>query len=73
MELTAISSQAISKKLKSIELPWQGKKRTADIYVPPNLPESSPMVLMLHVHHSRVADLVVPDLLTTEPSLPVRA
>jgi transglutaminase-like putative cysteine protease len=31
------------------------------------------MVLMLNVHHSRVADIVVPDLLTTDPVLPVHA
>jgi transglutaminase-like putative cysteine protease len=31
------------------------------------------MLLMLHVHHSRVGDIVVPDQLTTDPPLPVRA
>ena len=35
--------------------------------------QPTPMVLMLHVHHSRVADIVVPDLLMTEPALPVHA
>jgi transglutaminase-like putative cysteine protease len=35
--------------------------------------QPTPMVLMLHVHHSRVADLVVPDHLITEPALPVHA
>jgi transglutaminase-like putative cysteine protease len=35
--------------------------------------QPTPMVLMLHVHHSRVADLIVPDLLMTEPALPVHA
>ncbi len=35
--------------------------------------QPTPMVLMLHVHHSRVADLVVPDHLVTEPALPVHA
>ena len=33
--------------------------------------QPTPMVLMLHVHHSRVADIVVPDHLMTEPALPV--
>src|SRR6202046_4869978 len=35
--------------------------------------QPTPMVLMLHVHHSRVADIVVPDHLVTEPALPVHA
>jgi transglutaminase-like putative cysteine protease len=30
------------------------------------------MLLMLNVHHSRVPDLVVPDLVTTDPVVPVR-
>jgi transglutaminase-like putative cysteine protease len=33
--------------------------------------QPTPMVLMLHVHHSRVADMAVPDHLVTEPALPV--
>ncbi len=32
-----------------------------------DLPGPTPMLLMLHIHPSRVADLVVPDLLITEP------
>ena len=35
--------------------------------------QPTPMVLMLNVHHSRVSDIVVPDLLTTEPTLPIHA
>jgi transglutaminase-like putative cysteine protease len=35
--------------------------------------QPTPMVLMLHVHHSRVDDLVVPDHLVTEPVVPVHA
>jgi transglutaminase-like putative cysteine protease len=31
------------------------------------------MLLMLNVHHSRVADIVVPDQLTTHPAIPIRA
>jgi transglutaminase-like putative cysteine protease len=34
-------------------------------------PQPVPMIMMLHVHHSRAADLEVPDLLRTEPGLPV--
>src|SRR3954453_17825574 len=34
-------------------------------------PQPTPMVLMLNVHHSRAADIVVPDHLTTDPALPV--
>jgi transglutaminase-like putative cysteine protease len=36
-------------------------------------PQPTPMVLMLTVHHSRTADLVVPDRLVCDPSIPVRA
>src|SRR5450631_3914629 len=32
---------------------------------------STPIILVLNVHDSRVSDLVVPDRLTTEPALPV--
>nr|WP_294529371.1 transglutaminase family protein [uncultured Rhodopila sp.] len=35
--------------------------------------QPTPMVLMLHVHHSRAPDLVVPDHLVTDPFVPVRA
>ena len=34
-------------------------------------PQPTPMVLMLHVHHSRVSDLVMPDHLITTPALDV--
>jgi transglutaminase-like putative cysteine protease len=36
-----------------------------------NFPQPTPMILVVNVHHSRAADLVVPDLLTTEPPVPV--
>jgi transglutaminase-like putative cysteine protease len=36
-------------------------------------PQPTPMVLMLNVHHSRVADIVIPDQLTTEPAIPIHA
>lgn len=35
------------------------------------LPKPTPMVLMLNVHYSRVADLVSPDHVRTSPALPV--
>jgi transglutaminase-like putative cysteine protease len=35
-------------------------------------PQPTPMLLMLNIHHSRVADIVVPDHLVTNPSLAVR-
>ncbi len=36
-------------------------------------PQPTPMLLALHVHYTRVADLIVPDHLITTPSLPVRS
>jgi transglutaminase-like putative cysteine protease len=36
-------------------------------------PQPTPMILMLHVHFSRVSDLVIPDHLRTDPALPIRA
>jgi transglutaminase-like putative cysteine protease len=35
-------------------------------------PQPTPMLLVLNVHHSRVADLVVPDRLVTDPPTPIR-
>jgi transglutaminase-like putative cysteine protease len=35
-------------------------------------PQATPMLLMLNVHHSRAADIVVPDRLTTDPMVPLR-
>jgi transglutaminase-like putative cysteine protease len=32
--------------------------------------QPTPMLLMVNVHHSRAADIVVPDLLTTDPPVP---
>jgi transglutaminase-like putative cysteine protease len=37
------------------------------------LPQPTPMILMLHVHYSRTSDLVQPDHMKTFPSVPVRA
>ncbi len=36
-----------------------------------NFPQPTPIILVVNVHHSRTADLVVPDRLTTEPVIPV--
>jgi transglutaminase-like putative cysteine protease len=36
-------------------------------------PQDTPMIFMLHVHYSRASDLVVPDHLTTYPSVPISA
>ncbi|MFO1071825.1 MAG: transglutaminase family protein [Geminicoccaceae bacterium] len=36
-------------------------------------PQPTPMVLTLSVHHSRVSDLEHPDLLITEPAVPLKA
>jgi len=36
-------------------------------------PQPTPMILTLNVHYSRASDLVVPDYLTTDPSLPITA
>ena len=34
-------------------------------------PQGAPMILMLNVHYSRASDIIVPDHLTTEPSVPI--
>ncbi len=34
-------------------------------------PQRTPMILMLHVHYSRAGDIVVPDILNTDPAVPV--
>jgi transglutaminase-like putative cysteine protease len=36
-------------------------------------PQPTPMILTLNVHHSRVSDLVSPDILVVQPSVPVVA
>ena len=37
------------------------------------LPQPMPMLLTLHIHHSRAADIVVPDHLVTIPNVPMTA
>jgi transglutaminase-like putative cysteine protease len=34
-------------------------------------PQATPMMLMLHVHHTRAPDIIVPDQITTSPLVPV--
>jgi transglutaminase-like putative cysteine protease len=36
-------------------------------------PQPTPMILMLNIHFTRVSDIVIPDHLITDPSLPIRA
>ena len=36
-------------------------------------PQETPMIMMVHVHSSRLPDLIVPDYLTTEPFVPVHS
>src|SRR5580692_5184940 len=34
-------------------------------------PQPTPMMLMLHIHHTRAADLIVPDRMIAEPAIPI--
>ncbi|MGA2113626.1 MAG: transglutaminase family protein, partial [Bryobacteraceae bacterium] len=36
-----------------------------------SFPQPTPIILVVNVHDSRASDLVVPDRLTTEPSIPI--
>jgi transglutaminase-like putative cysteine protease len=36
-----------------------------------DFPQQTPMMLMLNIHHTRASDIVVPDFLTTNPSVPL--
>jgi transglutaminase-like putative cysteine protease len=36
-----------------------------------SFPQPTPLILVVNVHHSRVSDLVVPDRLTSQPSIPI--
>jgi transglutaminase-like putative cysteine protease len=38
-----------------------------------NCPQPTPMMLMLNIHFSRVSDIIIPDQLTTNPSVPLSA
>ncbi len=36
-------------------------------------PQPTPMILTLHIHVTRVSDIIVPDHLITRPSIPITA
>ncbi len=36
-------------------------------------PQPTPMILTLNIHYTRASDIVVPDLMTTDPSVPITA
>ena len=36
-------------------------------------PQGTPMLLIVNIHYSRASDLVMPDYLTTDPSVPIAA
>ncbi|HVS02732.1 MAG TPA: transglutaminase family protein [Thermoanaerobaculia bacterium] len=38
-----------------------------------DLPQQTPMALMLNIHHTRAADIVAPDLMKPEPYVPMRS
>ena len=38
-----------------------------------NCPQGAPMILIVNIHYSRASDIVIPDYLTTEPSVPITA
>ena len=36
-------------------------------------PQETPMILIVNIHYSRASDIVIPDYLTTAPSVPITA
>jgi transglutaminase-like putative cysteine protease len=38
-----------------------------------NCPQMTPMILMTSIHYSRASDVIIPDPVTTEPSVPIAA
>ncbi|RYD71051.1 MAG: transglutaminase family protein, partial [Sphingobacteriales bacterium] len=34
-------------------------------------PQPTPMILMLNIHYSRAADIVIPDTIITSPAVPI--
>jgi len=38
-----------------------------------SFPQATPMILTINVHYSRASDIVIPDNLTTDPSVPITA
>src|SRR3981081_2338251 len=55
--------------------PWHFERPIMQIRVGYELiydcPQPTPMMLMLNIHHTRASDIVVPDYLTTSPSVPL--
>jgi len=37
-----------------------------------NCPQPTPMMLMLNIHHTRAADIVIPDHMATDPKIPIK-
>ena len=35
-------------------------------------PQPTPIILVVNIHDSRASDIIVPDILTTDPFVPVR-
>jgi transglutaminase-like putative cysteine protease len=35
-------------------------------------PQPTPMILLLNIHHSRASDIIIPDLMSCDPPIPVR-
>ena len=38
-----------------------------------NFPQATPMILTVNIHYSRASDILIPDYLTTDPAVLVRA
>jgi hypothetical protein len=38
-----------------------------------NCPQETPMILVVNIHYSRASDIVIPDYLSTKPSVPITA
>src|ERR1700692_4525048 len=38
-----------------------------------NCPQDTPMILTLNIHYSRASDILIPDYLTSQPSVPIAA
>jgi len=36
-----------------------------------NFPQPTPIILVVNIHHSRAADIIIPDRLMTEPAIPI--
>ncbi len=74
--MSALSSRAATKTF-SIDVLGCARNHSMKIQVGYELhytfPQPTPMILTLSVHSSRVSDLVHPDYMRTDPSVPIRA